>query len=344
MFKKITALLLIAGMLLSAGCSKKPAEQPQEESQSNAVTQEAEMSADSINPLTGVKEYEGIAKVRPVAVMINNDVRAQSAQAGLPEADIIYETEIEGGETRLMAVFQDAEKVQNIGTIRSSRYVYIDLAMGHNAVYIHRGNDERYAGPHLADLDDIDIHEGNYGERLNNGLALEHTLYTHGPALWAGIASKFSTVLETVPTWQTFAQEGESVSLSGGAANRVTVPFSGNFKSVFVYDSTTGLYERHFKETVPTEYFTKESTKVKNVVVCLTEIKDYPDGEHRYIGLSGGDGYYITNGTYQAIKWTKGDSDASLKFTNADGTPLTMSVGNTWVCFSSARYSVPTME
>ena len=341
MFKKIMAFALILVLLLSAGCSKKPAPAPEETPQEETPAPAPEVSADSINPLTGVAEYEGIAKVRPVAVMINNDVRAQNAQAGLPEADIIYESEIEGGETRLMAVFQDAEKVQNIGTIRSARYAYIDLAMGHNAVYIHRGSDERYAGPHLYDMDDIDIHEGNYGERLDNGLALEHTLYTHGPALWGGVASRFSTTLENAQPWQNFTQD--PVTLSGGAANTVTVAFSGNFKTIFKYDSATGLYERNFKDRIPTEYFTKESTKVKNVVVCLTEIKNYPDGEHRYIDLVGGDGYYYTNGTYQAIKWSKGDANAPLKFTNPDGTPLTMSAGNTWVCISSARYSVPTV-
>lgn len=344
MFKKVTALFLIAMLLLTAGCSKKPVEQPPEETPNEPVVQEPVKPADSLNPLTGVYETEGIAKLRPVAVMINNDVRAQDAQAGLPEADIIYESEIEGGETRLMAVFQDVEKVQNIGTIRSARYAYIDLAMGHNAVYIHRGSDERYAGPHLHDMDDIDIHEGNYGERLKNGLALEHTLYTHGPVLWGGIASRFNTALEGVQPWQSFAKETDTVTLTGGTANKVTVAFSGNFKSIFMYDSATGLYERNFKDRIPTEYFTKESTKVKNVVVCMTEIKDYPDGEHRFIGLTSGEGYYCTNGTYQPVKWTKGEANAPLKLTNPDGTPLTMSAGNTWVCFSSARYSVPKME
>ena len=344
MFKKWTAIVLILVLLLSSGCSQKPAEQPENEVPEGTQTQELQKPATSLNPLTGVYETEGIANIRPVAVMINNDVRAQNAQAGLPEADIIYETEIEGGETRLMAVFQDVEKVQNIGTIRSARIPYIDLAQGHQAVYIHRGGDAASVLPYLSQFDRIDVHEGNYGERLDNGLALEHTLYTHGPALWQGITSKFTTTLENVQPWQNFAKEDETVTLSGGAANKVAVAFSGNFKTVFVYDSATGLYERNFKNTVPTEYFTKESTKVKNVVVCLANIYTHANGAHRMIPWGSGEGYYITNGGYQAIKWSKADANAPLKFTNADGTPLTMSAGNTWVCFSSSQYSVPTFE
>lgn len=341
MLKRLTAVALMLLLLMSASCAKKqedPKDEPKEEVQEQ-VKLESEL-----NPLTGLYEYDGILNNRPVAVMINNDVRAQDAQAGLPEADIIYETEIEGGETRLMAVFQDAQNVKNIGTIRSSRYAYIDLAMGHNAVYIHRGCDETYAGPHLKDLDHIDIHEGNYGVRLKNGLALEHTLYTYGETLWGGISSKFNTTLENVQTWQKFAKEGEKVTLAGGAANKVTVPFSGIFKSVFVYDEETGLYERNFKSKVPTEYFTKESTKVKNVVVCLTNIHDYPDKIHRNIPLEGGEGYYITNGTFQKIKWSKGASNNPMKFTFEDGSEVKMSAGKTWVCLANPNYSMPVFE
>ena len=341
MLKRWTAFGLCLILLLSASCSKKPVEQPEEPQDE---VQEPVKNPNALNPLTGLYEYDGILNVRPVAVMINNDVRAQNAQAGLPQADIIYESEIEGGETRLMAVFQDAQKVENIGTIRSSRYAYIDLAMGHNAVYIHRGCDELYAGPHLKDLDHIDIHDGNYGYRAKNGLALEHTLYTKGETIWNGISSKFETTLKDATPWQTFAKEGEKITLAGGNADKVTVAFSGNFKSIFIYDEQTGLYERNFKNKVPTEYLTEESTKVKNVVVCLTNIIDYPDGIHRKIPLEGGEGYYITNGTFQKIKWSKGDASSSLKFTYEDGSEITMSAGNTWVCFASSRYSVPTFE
>ena len=340
MLKRLTAWGLVLLLLMSAGCAKKP-EAPQEDSNQE---QEEIKPASSLNPLTGLYEYEGILNNRPVAVMINNDVRAQDAQAGLPDADIIYETEIEGGETRLMAVFQDMQKVQDVGTIRSSRYVYIDLAMGHQAAYFHRGCDERYAGPHLKDLDHVDIHEGNYGYRLKNGLSLEHTLYAKGEKIWEAVSNKFSATLEDAKPWQSFAKAGETVTLSGGKADKVTVAFSGNFKSIFIYDEETGLYERNFKSKIPTEYFTKESTKVKNVVVCLTSIKNYPDGEHREIALEGGEGYYITNGTFQKIKWSKGASSSPLKFTAEDGSELKMSAGNTWVCLANPNYSTPVFE
>lgn len=354
MFKRIFALCVAVLLLLCTGCgtdADKGASQSEVSSVESVTSQpassdvETAKTPDMLNPLTGLYEYQGVADIRPVAIMINNDRRAQDAQAGLPEADIIYETEIEGGETRLMAVFKDVEKVKNIGTVRSARYAYIELAMGHGAVYIHHGADEVYAGPHLKGKDTVNIHEDLYAERIKNGLALEHTLYTHGDKLWAGLSSKFDTKVKEATPWQQFASVDEKVTLNGGVANKISVPFSGNyFKSVFVYDKETGLYERHFKEKVPTEYYTKESTKVKNVLICMTSIYDYPDGEHRYIALESGEGYYATNGTYMKVKWSKGGTNDALKITDENGNPVTFSAGNTWVCIASKKTSQPIFE
>ena len=56
---------------------------------------------------------------RPIAVMINNISTARPYQAGLQDAYLVYEMIVEGGITRMMAVFKDAETAR-IGSIRSS--------------------------------------------------------------------------------------------------------------------------------------------------------------------------------------------------------------------------------
>ena len=45
---------------------------------------------------------------RPIAVMLDNNINAMP-QAGLLEADLVYEIIVEGGETRLMAVIKGKE-------------------------------------------------------------------------------------------------------------------------------------------------------------------------------------------------------------------------------------------
>lgn len=75
--------------------------------------------------------------------------------------------------------------------------------------------------------------------------------------------------------------------------------------------------------------------------VLLTDITDYPDGEHRKVALNSGKGYYITNGTYTEISWSKGNASSSFKFTDADGSALTVSAGDSWVCIADKDTSKP---
>ena len=66
----------------------------------------------------------------------------------------------------------------------------------------------------------------------------------------------------------------------------------------------------------------------------------YADGKHRKISFDSGSGYYLVNGTYEEIKWKKGEAKDSLVFTKADGTPLTVQAGNSWVCFAKTDATV----
>lgn len=343
MSKKALALLLCLSLFMLAACSKKTerlsvdeGEEPQS-SVSETVLQ--------INPLTGVSDLtEDKTDDRPAAIMINNITTAQPVQAGLNQADIVYETEVEGGITRLLAVYQDVSKAGTIGTIRSARYPYVDLAMGHNAIYIHHGQDDTYCGPHLKDTDDINISQGNYGFRIKNGLASEHTLYTDGSKLWDGLVKdKVKTERGTRAVWASFADEDTPIALEN-TASAVTVPFSASYKSVFKYDADTGVYTRYFKDTLRKDYKTGEATEVKNVFVLLTSISNYPDGYHRKVDLESGNGYYCTGGTYTAIKWSKGAASNGFKFTKADGTELTVNAGSSWVCIADKNTSQPAFE
>ena len=74
---------------------------------------------------------------RPIAVMIDNNINAMP-QAGLLEADIIYEIIVEGGESRLMLILQDKD-LDKIGPIRSARHYFLDYALENDAIYVHYG-------------------------------------------------------------------------------------------------------------------------------------------------------------------------------------------------------------
>ena len=75
---------------------------------------------------------------RPIAVMINNNKAVWGYQAGIQDAYITYEMIVEGGITRMMAVFKD-KNTERIASVRSSRHYYLDYALENDAIYAHIG-------------------------------------------------------------------------------------------------------------------------------------------------------------------------------------------------------------
>ncbi len=339
MLKKILLLFLCLTLCFAVGCKKNEESLSLDRIEESSVPMPSAPEPEySINPLTGLKNLEpGKETLRPVAITINNISVAQPVQTGLSKADIIYETEVEGGITRLVAVFQDTTVVDKIGTVRSARYPFIDIALGHNAIYVHHGQDPHHAAPHLKDVDRIVLSTNNAGVRISNGLASEHTLYAYGSNLWNAIKKQGINTVNSNPTpWQTFAAEETAVTLPT-AASSVKVSFSPTYNTTLQYNAATGKYTRLFNGTQRNDYYTKEATQVKNVFVLKTTIRTYPncpDNKHKEVMLNSGDGYYLVNGTYTPIKWSKGASTNSFVFTNADGSALTVNAGNSWVCIA----------
>ena len=350
MLKKLVPLFLCLCLILSGvGCGKKTEDLSVDKGDEPSAPVEVESEPEpvmGVNPLTGLSDISPeTAKQRPVAIMVNNISVAQPVQTGLNKADIIYETEVEGGITRLMAVFQDFSSVKKIGTIRSARYVYIDLALGHNAIYIHHGADMNYAYPYMvANTDRYEVHENNGGARISNGKAREHTLYAYGDKVWKNILESDREIENSKNApWQTFASEDAPVSFEKKATS-VSVPFSGSYKTTFKYDAATGRYVRYFNGTERKDYVTGESVTVKNVFVLNTAMSHYPKVKYRKISLESGNGYYFANGTYTKITWSKGAGSKSFVFKDMKGNALTVNPGNSWVCIADKNSSQPVIE
>ena len=154
MRKRKSAFLLALLLFLTTGCGNQSAPTPAEEPETPPVIEEpaAEPEVEPLpdvptgtNPLTGLPIEPEYEQRRPVAVMLNNLKKAQP-QLGNSQADIIYEVPAEGGITRMLAVYQSLEDVGSIGSIRSARPYYIELALGHDALYVHAGGSpEAYA-------------------------------------------------------------------------------------------------------------------------------------------------------------------------------------------------------
>ena len=79
--------------------------------------------------------------------MINN-IQACLPQWGISHAGVIYEAPVEGGISRMMAIFEDYDNLERIGSVRSCRNYFIFYAAGFEAIYVHYGQ-SAYAVPYL---------------------------------------------------------------------------------------------------------------------------------------------------------------------------------------------------
>ena len=124
---KIKKILLLLLLVLICGCSNK---ESIDNSENNNLQEE-------------VKEEKKVSIIdldsntRPYAVMINCHNGALP-QAGLDKAYIVYELMVEGGITRMMALFKDVN-VDKIGSVRSARTQYLDYVYENDAIYGHAG-------------------------------------------------------------------------------------------------------------------------------------------------------------------------------------------------------------
>ena len=151
--KIICAVILTMSVLALTGCKKKSEQtvQPETqiqtealpvaetETQENGATHEGEVRSF----YTGEWIDEKLAWKRPVAVMTEN-THVTLPQYGVGNADVIYECPVEGGITRMMAIYQDFESLEKVGNVRSCRLYYVYFAKEFDAVYFHAG-ESKYA-------------------------------------------------------------------------------------------------------------------------------------------------------------------------------------------------------
>lgn len=288
------------------------------------------------NPLTGIYELEETARnKRPVAIMINNMDVAQKVQTGLNQADMIYECYVEGGITRLMAVYYDLSKVEKIGTIRSARYTFVQLAEGLGAAYIHNGSDQVYTKPYMRELgiDRIDlIMNSQYSFREENGLAFEHTLFTTGELLTKGFEDKEIPLQyeEITPNAFSFAENPQTYQTP---CNKVTYVMSSSYTTTFAYNAATQKYIRMPLGEEHKDGETDEATATDNLFILYAKSPLFEDEHHLRTILTQGEGIYVTKGTCTPITWEKGDADDPLKFYTESGEELQVNPGKSWIAF-----------
>lgn len=292
----------------------------------------------NINLLTGIADLtdEAVGK-RPVAVMVNN-IAPAFPQYGIAQADIIFEIVVEGNQTRFMAMYGDYTQVPDICSVRSVRKYFPAISEGFDAVFINWGRHSSVL-PYLQSLN-LTRYEGlvNRGnlfardqERLNAGYALEHTGYFKGTELAKVLKKQGKRVEIEDDKKDTAFQFADTVTKpEGDTCTEVKVNF-GAALAGFTYNEETNTYLKSHNGEAQMDGRTNTQLEFTNVFVLEADITADANGLHRDVDWSGGNGYYVSNGVVQKIKWSKASEESRLMFYDEDGNELVLNRGKSYI-------------
>ena len=270
---------------------------------------------------------------RPIAIMIDNHKGAWP-QVGLNKAYSVYEIIVEGGETRLMALFKGVD-LEKIGPVRSARHYFLDYALENDAIYVHYG----WSPKAQSDISSLKVNNINgiseSSERFwrtKQKSAPHNVLTSTKDILEIANEKKYKTTSskESVLNY-TF----DEVNLEEGiSAINVTIPYSDLHTVNYKYNPETKRYTRYARNVKQTDMETKEDITTKNIIITFaknTQLKDNENKDRQDLkDVATNDGYYITNGKAIKIKCIKNSRTSQTIYKDLDGNEIKVNDGNTY--------------
>ncbi len=274
------------------------------------------------------------SKTRPIAVMIDNDEESARPQAGLENAYLVYEITVEGAATRLMALFKNYD-VATVGPVRSARHYFLDYALENDAIYTHAGQSPQ-AGRDIASLGMTDINgldglDGQYFHRDYTHTSSWHTLYT-GTDKLASLAEVKGIRKESDELIYQYNEQ--DTDIDGQPATEFALPYAPFYRLTYEYNADSKVYERYINGKTHASQ-SGQTLTAKNVLVLYMDNYNLDDGTNagrqELDNIGSGKGFYMTNGKYKEITWSKSSRRAKTVIKDESGTEIILNPGVTYV-------------
>lgn len=297
--------------------------------------------------LTGEWVNDTVGYRRPLAVMINN-IEAGLPQHGISKAEVIFEGQCEGGVTRLMAVFQNYDDVDSIGSIRSCRDYFPFLAAEYDAAYYHFGQSdfalEFLGDPELRTFNGMD---GRFNYTRRSDRVSPHNVFSTPEELVTAMTDwNVTTYLDEGFAAPLTFTEGEEPIVCPEGEKCLTLKTGYYYNNAyFVFNEEDGLYYRYEYGEPQIDEMTGEQLAVENILIKLVPGEQYWNGSPLYLLTGEGEGLYVTNGTAQWINWSKETEKVNTNlgcnytygygpttYTYKDGSEVIFNQGKTWIC------------
>ncbi len=284
-----------------------------------------------------LKIFDLDSNTRPYAVMINNISTVWGYQCGLQDAYLVYEIIVEGGYTRLMALFKD-KTLDRIGSVRSSRHYFLDYALENDAIYVHFG----WSPQAQNDISSMGINNINfmsyngYIRDTSLPLAIEHTAFTSTDKIMSGASYYGYRTTTDIKTLFNYSVKSIDLSNIEGVipANKIYINYSNSRSTTFVYDGESKVYKRYQNDIEHTDYMTGQIYTAKNIItyqVSNYSISGDDKGRQTLDNIGSGTGWYVTEGNAVPITWEKTSRESKTKYKYLDGTEIKINDGNTYV-------------
>ncbi len=354
--KRILALSL--ALLLLCGCAPKKQTQAPAPGETSAAQTEAAAPETTIpettaepttepttvptepevfrNPVNGTVLEEPFTG-RIFANTISN-LKDNLPHVGVAQADVLIETYVNmDNVVRCLALYSDIQSVSAIGSTRSTRPIFNDIAQHYDLVVAHAGGSDTA----IRDASDRGIDNFNIDGWPASATAsyrdqeykrsYENSLFGIGSGIYE-YAQQMEIPMELEKDYGfRFTENGTPEA--GEAADTLSILMTyrqAKKETLMVYDADLGKYVYNQYGQVMQDQITGETEAFTNVIVMFAEIS-HNGIYHAADFLAGGLGYYANGGKIVPILWGCEDEDSAFYFLTMDAQPLEMGVGNTYI-------------
>lgn len=284
--------------------------------------------------LTGVEIPIELDELPVTGIMIENSPDARP-QSGLTDAGMVFEAVAEGGITRFLALYLES-KPDFVGPVRSVRPYYLSWLQGFDAGVAHAGGSavalEKIRNEGIKDLDQFS-NTGPY-QRVSGRYA-PHNLYTSLNALIELQKSKGFTSSK----FTSFPRKLDT-PITPTTAKSVDIKISSTlYNTHYDYDAATNSYLRvlagkpHIDE--------RSGKQINPKVVIALVLSQGREGVHTtYNTVGSGRAFIFQDGGVTVGTWSKASDKEQLLIGDANGAPLGLNAGQTWLTAVGAENKV----
>jgi hypothetical protein len=319
----LVALAVVASLVL-AGCGGKSDDKKAEDRPTSQPTEGGTQLA-AVWPLTGLPAPEQ-APDHPVMVVKIDNSAASDPQIGLGKADMVVEELVEGGITRLAAMFY-SQLPSKAGPVRSARASDIGVVTPTHAVLVASG----MAPPTVARLNAAKVRYYTMGapgvvrdvnDPQHDSL---HSVFVDLPKLAKSLKKQPVVPANYLPWGQ------ESDFAGGQPATGMNVEFSRSTTTSFRFDPQSKKYVNTNSHAGQGDQFKPDSVLVLRVREGDAGYRD-PAGNPVPETLFFGKGQLMLfhNGQVTRGTWSKEKRDSPLELTTAAG-PMKVPAGHVWI-------------